>query len=179
MQRFIELWGALQVCAERPVYLLLDCAGFERGFSAIPQDLFDRLQSLVTGDLGDELADTAGYLGRIVKADAATAARVEELLDAQLAMLLVPRLAPAEPGEPGAAPDFAVLHRHLRKYNVVYSADGKPLFFRYYDPRVVDDLQRAGLTELTGPVFAPFEALVYRDAMGQWARVSMAAAAEA
>lgn len=179
MQRFIELWDALQIGVDRPAYLLLDCAGFEQGLSAIPQVLFDRLECLVTGDLADELADTAGYLGRIVKPDAATAARVEELLDAQLAMLLVPRLAPAEPGEPGAAPEFAVLHRHLRKYNVVYSAEGKPLFFRYYDPRVVDDLQRAGLTELTGPVFAPFEALVYRDAMGQWARVSTVATAQA
>jgi hypothetical protein len=33
--------------------------------------------------------------------------------------------------------DLRTVHRHLRKLLTVYDAEGKPMLFRYYDPRVL------------------------------------------
>ncbi|HVF51080.1 MAG TPA: DUF4123 domain-containing protein [Pyrinomonadaceae bacterium] len=33
--------------------------------------------------------------------------------------------------------DMRTLRRHFRTFLIVYDADGKPLYFRYYDPRVL------------------------------------------
>jgi hypothetical protein len=52
--------------------------------------------------------------------------------------------------------DLATLWRHLRTIVKVYDADGKPLFFRFYDPRVLHvflpTCSNAQLGTLFGPI---------------------------
>lgn len=163
------LLGAHHVKGGSTPYLLLDAAGLPNGAASLPTTLCDQLECLFTGDLAEELADVAPYLGRLQPIDDDLVPSLGDLLTSQAAMIVLPFRPPN-----GIEPTFATLHRHFRRFNVVYGPDGKPLFFRYYDPRVIDDLYRAGLTELTGPVFEPFEAVVYRDIVGQWAHVSLA-----
>jgi hypothetical protein len=36
-----------------------------------------------------------------------------------------------------SAEDLPTVRRHFRKFLIVHDSDGKPLYFRYYDPRVL------------------------------------------
>jgi hypothetical protein len=51
---------------------------------------------------------------------------------------------------------FAELHRHLRKFNVVYGPDGQALFFRYFDsralPGVLETLDPSQLVSFFAPL---------------------------
>ena len=97
--------------------------------------LFAESESVFTGDLAVELADVGPYLARFRNFDPASEEIARHLLESHAGMLVV------LPVEPGAAPiGFSQLHRHFRKFNVVYDPGGKPLFFRYYDPRVIVDV---------------------------------------
>jgi hypothetical protein len=57
-----------------------------------------------------------------------------------------------------SASDLAVLRRHFRRFLIVHDPDGKPLYFRFYDPRVLRNYlplcDAAELAELFGPVTA-------------------------
>ena len=52
--------------------------------------------------------------------------------------------------------DLPVLRRHFRKLSMVYAPDGSALLFRYYDPRVMNDMlpicDTAQLKDMFGPV---------------------------
>ena len=61
------------------------------------------------------------------------------------------------------APTFSQLHRHFRKFNVVYDPDGKPLFFRYYDPRVIVEVLSVLEPQQLDAFFGPVESLVLVD----------------
>jgi hypothetical protein len=54
--------------------------------------------------------------------------------------------------------DLAVLRRHFRRFLMVHDPEGKPLYFRFYDPRVLRNyLPLCGpgeLAEMFGPVTA-------------------------
>jgi hypothetical protein len=125
-------------------YVLIDCAGLEGGRERLPFEAFAELESLFTGDLADEIGDVGGVLARVRGWDDEVMVVVEDLMQRELAVLLsLPQPDPTDPfgvdarggGSVAAAPTFAQLHRHLRKFNVVYGPEGKPLFWRYYDPR--------------------------------------------
>lgn len=146
---FDDWWRQLEVEDLPLPYLVIDCSGFDGGAAELPREIFSDIECLVTGQLADELADVAGYLGRI--ASWRHGAHVRELLARQLAWVLV---MPA-PHDGMSAPSFAEIHRHLRKFNVVYGPDGKPLFWRYYDPRALPDvlgvLEAGQLSAFFGP----------------------------
>lgn len=54
--------------------------------------------------------------------------------------------------------DMRAVRRHLRAFLVVYGPDGRPLYFRYYDPRVLrlylPTCEPAELSTVFGPVGA-------------------------
>jgi hypothetical protein len=153
MPTYQELWSQLrQPGAELP-YLLIDCAGIEGGAARLPRAVFSEFDCLFTGDLAEELQDVAPYLGRLKSWDGEVRAVVEELLTRQVATLVTLR-PPPEGSEP---PSFAQVHRHLRKFNVVYAPDGKPLFWRYYDPRVVVDVLKVLDDKQLEAFFGPME----------------------
>ncbi len=136
-----------------PPYLLLDCAGLEQGAAGLPTEGLEEIECLFTGDLAEELVDVAPYLGRIASWDAAQET-VQDLLSRDVAMVVLPTLVNGE------APGFSQVHRHFRKLNVVYGAEGEPLFFRYYDPRVLLDVLSVLEPQQLDGFFGPVDSLL-------------------
>ena len=148
------IWSELTSEDAQPPYLLLDAAGFERGFGDIPADIFARLECLFSGDLAEELVDVAPYLGQLSAIDDGSKKVVGELLARQQAIMVQlqdPRVT------------FAELHRHFRKFNVVYGPEGNPLFFRYYDSRVLLDVLGALDPAQRASFFGPIAWLLVAD----------------
>ena len=147
-------------------YMLIDCAGIDGGEQRIPGQILSELQSLFTGDLEVELADVGPYLGQLNSWSDATADVVQDLLDRHVGMLVLLKDAEADKAEVG----FTQLHRHFRKFNVVYDPSGKPLFFRYYDPRALVDVLAVLDVKQLEAFFGPVETLVLSDGEGQVVR---------
>lgn len=165
MASFDEIWTGLQQAGSAPPYLLMDCAGIEAGAAALPRDSFSEVECLFTGELASELADVAPYLGRIKAFDAEASAVAEDLLNRHVGMLVLPRATQDEQGL-----SFSQLHRHFRKFNVVYDPQGKPLFFRYYDPRVIVDVLAVLEPAQLDAFFGPVDSLVLVDASARTVR---------
>lgn len=147
-------------------YMLIDCAGIDGGEQRIPAQIFSELQSLFTGDLAVELADVGPYLGQLNSWSDATADVVQDLLDRHVGMLVL--LKDAEPDK--AEVGFTQLHRHFRKFNVVYDPSGKPLFFRYYDPQVLVDVLAVLDAKQLEAFWGPVETFVLNDREGKVVR---------
>ncbi|MBT9489208.1 MAG: DUF4123 domain-containing protein [Rubrivivax sp.] len=130
-------------------WALIDAAGLPDGRDGIDRSKFTEVECLFTGDLEVELVDVAPYLARIGQVDDSTAPLLQHLLEEECAVMALDR---------GQELSFAEVHRHFRKFNVVYAPDGKPLFFRYYDPRVLSGvlgiLERGQLERFFGPFHA-------------------------
>ena len=165
MASFGEIWTGLKQAGGGTPYLLLDCAGLDAGAAALPRDACAELECLFTGELAQELADFAPYLGRVKDFEGDTPGVTEDLLKRHVGMLVV--LPPAAEGE---APSFAQLHRHFRKFNVVYGPEGKPLFFRYYDPRVIVEVLSVLEPRQLDAFFGPIDSLVLVDAEARTVR---------
>lgn len=159
MTSFAEVWAGLQQAGKPLPYVLIDCAGIDGGESRIPHDAFSELECLFTGDLAIELANVGPYLGRLRSYAPEVGAAVEVLLNLEVALLVT--LQDVVGNQPEVS--FSELHRHLRKFNVVYEASGKPLFFRYYDPRVLFDVLTVLDPEQLNAFFGPIDTLTLMD----------------
>ena len=133
MATFQEIWLQLQQPGDPLPLVMINCAAMDGGEGEIPKHIFSEFQSLFAGDLAEELADVGPYLGWLGATDGKTLKIVEDLLKSHAATLVL--LEPAS--EDALASSFSAILRHFRKFNVVYGPDGKPMFFRYYDPRVI------------------------------------------
>ncbi|MCG2595104.1 DUF4123 domain-containing protein [Ramlibacter sp. XY19] len=158
MASFGEIWTGLKQAGGGTPYLLVDCAGLDAGAAALPRGACTELECLFTGDLADELADVAPYLGRVKAFEGEVPGVAEDLLKRQVGMLVV-----VPPAPDGEAPTFSQLHRHFRKFNVVYDPEGKPLFFRYYDPRVIVEVLSVLEPQQLDAFFGPIDSLVLVD----------------
>jgi len=163
MTTFANFWLGLKQNAQAAPYLLIDCAGIEGGEARIPKSVFVELECLFTGDLADELADVGPYLGRLTTLSDEVGAVVKDLLDRQVALLVTLQ----DTVRPEDEVSFGQLHRHFRKFNVVYGPDGAPLFFRYYDPRVLPDVLGVLDEKQLKAFFGPIDNLAYAEQNGQ------------
>ncbi|TFW33899.1 DUF4123 domain-containing protein [Massilia horti] len=126
-------------------FALLDGAG-------IP-DLLDRLygtdalefECLYSGELEPSVAEVAPYIARLE--------RGSDFASWVLGDWGASRGIFAQVTEDVGLPQ---LRRHFRKLNMVYRDDGRPVLFRYYDPRVMFQFlplcNEAQLKEMFGPV---------------------------
>lgn len=170
MSAFTELWSQLKQPGQPAPYMLIDCAGVEGGAERLPRDIFDEFECLFTGDLAEELEDVAPYLGRLASLGPEAQAVVEDLLERQLG-ILVTLPPPAGNDEP---PSFSQVHRHFRKFNVVYGPEGKPLFFRYYDPRVIVDVLKVLDEQQLKAFFGPVDQMCLAAPDSSYVRCSIA-----
>ena len=107
-----------------PLFALLDAAR-DPAVRRLLIDSGERHQSLYEGDKGEALADQAPYLVQLPPAS--------QLLN---------RLAREARGKAWGVfftcdRSFEVLHKHFRHFLMVQTEQGKSLYFRFYDPRVL------------------------------------------
>lgn len=95
---------------------------------------------LLPGELDPDLALAAPYLAELPAVSPLAAAFLGEGLGRHWGILAA------------AEAPFRTLRMHLRKFLSVWDPDGRPLFFRYYDPRVL----RTYLPTCTGEELATF-----------------------
>lgn len=109
-------------------WVLIDAAGLPDGRNSIDESKFSEVECLFTGDLVDELVDVAPYLALIDQIDESIMGHLQYLLQEECAVLVM---------DEKKVMTFSETHRHFRKFNIVYDPDGNPMFFRYYDARVL------------------------------------------
>lgn len=101
---------------------------------------------LYQGKAEEELADVAPYLLPVPPDTDANRLVFEELWGQSAAIHVATELAPAD------------LRSHFRKFLMVVTDDGKTLYFRFYDPRVLrvflPTCSAEQLTEFFGPISA-------------------------
>jgi hypothetical protein len=107
---------------------------------------------LYRGALAPDLAEVAPYLARLQPDTEFTDWVLDSGWGHHWGIFLTTRVAPA------------VVHRHLRRFLIVHDPDGKPLYFRYYDPRVLRVYLPTCNAEELAAVFGPVEAYVVEDA---------------
>ncbi len=95
---------------------------------------------LYRGELDPDLAEVAPYLVRLDDKSAFTDWLLEQGWDKRRGVFAVSRA------------DLPAMRRHFRAFLTVHDSEGKPLLFRYYDPRVL----RAYLPTCTSPELAAF-----------------------
>jgi hypothetical protein len=117
--------------------------------AAIP-DLLPKLNEeapehicLYRGELEPDLAECAPYLVRLAKESAFTKWLLAEGWGKSWGIFVL------------AAADLTTLRRHFRGFLIVLSPEGKRLYFRYYDPRVLREYLPTCNTEETRTVFGP------------------------
>lgn len=62
-----------------------------------------------------------------------------------------------------AEADLQAMRQHLRRFLTVYDEDGKPLLFRFYDPRVMRVYLPTCNAEDLGAIFGPVASYVLED----------------
>lgn len=150
MATFESIWAEARAQDSAPPYLLIDAARLPRGTAQLREAGFGRHECLFVGDLAQELADVGPYLAQLPGLDAAAATIAADYVLTEAAILLRLR-APEQP--------FDDLHRHLRKHNIVYSAQGNPRFFRYYDPRALVAAMQTTPEPVLRALWAPVQVL--------------------
>jgi hypothetical protein len=143
--------------------LLLNAAALERGRAALDSVGFERLECLFVGDLAEELVDVSPYLGQLAGMDEASAASARALLTGGAAIWVQPESPPPE----SPVPSFERVHRHLRKFNTVWDADGDPLYLRYADRNVLPPLLAVLTPQQRGGFFGPVARFAVVDAQGE------------
>ncbi len=83
--------------------------------------------SLYDGDIRENLADVAPYLLKIDDGSAALEWIIENGYGNSWGIFL------------DTDEDFQTVRKHLRKFLIVENQEGKRMFFRFYDPRVIKD----------------------------------------
>lgn len=107
-----------------PVYAVLDGASVPNLLHSLEQFEPDQI-CLYRGELGSELAEAAPYLVRLEPESAFTERVLREGWGRHWGIFVL------------AKADMRTLRRHFRSFLMVYDPDGRPLYFRYYDPRVL------------------------------------------
>ena len=136
-----RLWGN----DERAAYAILDGASVPTLLDKLYDDAAPEFACLFAGELEPDMAEVAPYIARL-EPDSDFADWVMSGWGEHWGIYVV---VPAEL-------DLATVRRHLRKLNMVYGPDNQPLYFRWYDPRVMrmvlPTCDAGQLQEMFGPV---------------------------
>jgi hypothetical protein len=138
-----RLWTPSVADAESRIYAILDAARDPAIYPAVVQSDLEYC-SLYRGEAAEELAEVAPYLVSLREETRFTQWLVDEGWGQSWGVFLESKAAINE------------LRRHFRRFLMVYDSTGKPLYFRYYDPRVLrlylPTCNEGELQTLFGPV---------------------------
>lgn len=111
-------------------------------------------RSLYSGRRGEHLAEVAPYLARILPGSKLERAIVGEGWGHSWGVLLTVEL------------PFDEVRRHLRRYLVVETEEAQPLWFRFYDPRVLAPFLRSAKAAEARRFFGPVTSFFAEDGAG-------------
>ena len=134
------------------VYAVLDGASVEQ----LPQLLWEHEPEnicLYRGELEPDIAAVAPYLVKLEYDHPFTRLVCEQGWGKHWGIYII---TPAEV-------DIRVLRQHFRKFLMVYDPDGKLIYFRYYDPRVLRAYLPTCNAEDINIVFGPIGSYVLED----------------
>jgi hypothetical protein len=116
-----QLWGA---SAASQAFAVLDAASNDVLLDMLYADNGPRFECLLTGDLPPDMAHLAPYLAALKQGDG-FANWAQGGWGQHWGIFLTSNL------------ELPEVWRHLRTLTQVYDPEGKPLYFRFYDPRVL------------------------------------------
>jgi pSer/pThr/pTyr-binding forkhead associated (FHA) protein len=134
----------------QPLYAILDAARDIKILALLLQHK-EEYQSLYEGQEGAKLAQVAPYLVKLKKDSALLDTLVREGWGQSWGVYLTC------PGE------FAEVRRHLRHFLEVKLPDGKQVYFRFYDPRVLRTYLPTCTPEETNQFFGPIKKYLLED----------------
>jgi hypothetical protein len=129
---------------EDRVYILLDGASVPSLLDRLYADPRPAFECLLYGELTPDVAEVAPYLVALEQGSRFSEWAITQGWGNHWGFFAVTRV------------DLRMLWFHLRMLNIVYGPDGKPMLFRYYDPRVLrvflPTCSPQQVKELFGPV---------------------------
>jgi hypothetical protein len=148
-----QIWRFTDQGREPHIYTILDAARDEQICPAILNSDSEYI-CLYRGDQAIDLADVAPYLVKLERGDSFTNWLLRHGWGKSWGIFLA-----------SDAP-FNELRQHFRTFLMVYDDKGKPLYFRYYDPRVLRVyLPTCNESELEA-VFGPVTQFIVEDDEG-------------
>ena len=132
---------------ETKVYAILDGASVPKMLERLTPHAGE-YECLYRGELKPDLAAAAPYLVSLKPDSELTEWIVQQGWGKHWGVFV---LSPAE---------LPVLRRHFRTFLIVHTSEGKPLYFRYYDPRVLRVHLPTCNPEELGQMFGPVSAYV-------------------
>jgi Domain of unknown function (DUF4123) len=146
-----ELWSMIDKRGgSTQLYAVLDGARRASIHSAIQKSGF-QFECLYRGELDPDLAEAAPYLVRLEPDMPFTHWLISKGWGDSWGIFLV------------AAASLKDVRQHLRKFLMVYDADAKPLYFRYYDPRVLRVYLPTCNAEELRTFFGPVQSYMLED----------------
>jgi hypothetical protein len=117
-----RLWGQ----EEHSVYVVMDGASIPTLLRKLYDDNPPEFDCLFAGELEPDIAEVAPYIAKLEPDSDFTDWMMSGWGEHWGIYVVVPDEL-----------DLATVRRHLRKLNMVYGPDNQPLYFRWYDPRVL------------------------------------------
>lgn len=113
------------------------------------------VRSLYQGELAEDLAEVAPYLMEIEEGSLLADWLLRDGWGQAWGIYILSPL------------DLTALRRHLRKFNIVMTEDGRSLAFRYYDPRALHLFLKTGTPDSLTPFFGPLAGFVAEEDAGE------------
>jgi hypothetical protein len=132
------------------LYAVLDGARNEGIYSAVAASGLE-YECLHRGELTPDMAEVAPYLVKLAPEHPFTAWVVEKGWGNNWGIFM------------DTAAEFRPLRQHLRQFVMVYSPEAKPLYFRFYDPRVLRVYLPTCTTEELAEFFGPVSSYLLED----------------
>jgi hypothetical protein len=140
-----RMLGHIYSSDEGATFALLDGASIPTLLDKLYDGAAPEFACLFAGELEPDMAEVAPYIARLEQESKFADWVMSGWGDHWGIFALVP-----------ADIDLATVRRHLRKLNMVYGPNNQPLYFRWYDPRVMrivlPTCDSAQLKEMFGPV---------------------------
>ena len=143
-QRLEFFHQALYSDKEKQVYAVLDGASIPNLQQLFFEHKVDNI-CLYRGELEPDLAEVAPYLAHLPPESSFVSLFLQQNWGNHWGIIAI------------ANGDMRALRMHFRKFLMVYDPDGKPLYFRYYDPRVLRIYLPTCNDEELQTVFGPVE----------------------
>jgi Domain of unknown function (DUF4123) len=130
---------------QKPLFAILDCARDPLVFARLLDHPGER-QSLYEGTKGDQLAAVAPYLAAFPAESSSLQALIDDGWGKSWGVFLT------------SDQPFQEVRKHLRRFLMVELAGQKPVYFRFYDPRVLrpflPSCSSGELAQFFGPIHA-------------------------